>query len=42
VAEFPEQLITRVSITSGTVGDVDPILATEILNDLEQLSRQQL
>lgn len=41
VAEFPEQLITAVSITSGTFGDVDPILATEILNDLEQVSRQQ-
>jgi hypothetical protein len=36
-----EQLITAVSITSGTFGDVDPILATEILNDLEQVSRQQ-
>ncbi|MGJ6127254.1 DUF4132 domain-containing protein [Mycolicibacterium sp. Y3] len=42
VTEFPEQVIKGVSISTGTFGDIDPILATEILNDLEQLSRQRL
>lgn len=42
VTEFPEQTIKGVSISTGTFGDIDPILATEILNDLEQLSRQQI
>lgn len=41
VTEFPEQVIEGVSIAPGTFGVIDPILATEILNDLDQLARHR-
>ena len=38
---FPEQTITGVSIAPGTFADVDPVLATDTLSDLAQLSRHR-
>ncbi|MBL3745706.1 hypothetical protein IQ261_15720, partial [Mycobacteroides abscessus subsp. massiliense] len=37
-----DQTIQRVELSSGTYGDIDPVLISEILADLTELERHRL